>query len=57
MPKKITKSTTTSTTRGTKDVARPVCRNGTVDKRYTTPQFTNKNGTRDRRTTLTRLRK
>ena len=49
--------TTGSSTRRTTDMKKPVTTDGTIDKRYTTPQFTKKDGTRDMRTTLTQHRR
>lgn len=50
MPKSYT---TGASTRRTTDMKFPVKANGTKDDRYSTPQFTKKDGTRDMRTTLT----
>ena len=46
-----------STARKTTDVKMPTKTDGTADKRYTTAQFVNKDGSRDMRTTLTGKRK
>jgi hypothetical protein len=46
-----------TTLRRTTDLQMPKKTDGTVDNRYTTPQFVNKNGSRDMRTTPTNLRK
>ena len=43
-------------TNGKLNLAKPKTKNGKIDKRYKTVQFINKNGTRDKRTTLTRKR-
>ena len=40
-------------TKKTTDLKMPVKSNDTKDKRYTYPQFTKKDGTRDKRTTPT----
>ena len=48
---------TGASTRRTTDMKIPVKSDGTVDKRYTTPQFVKNDGTRDKRTTLTQNRK
>lgn len=50
MPKTYT---TGSSTRRTTDVKMPVKTDGSKDNRYSTPQFTKKDGSRDMRTTLT----
>ena len=41
---------------GKLNLAMPKTKNGKIDKRYKTVQFVNKNGTRDKRTILTRKR-
>jgi len=46
-----------STMRRTTDLKYPVKPDGTKDKRYSMPQFVNKDGGRDMRTTLTNNRK
>ena len=46
-----------STVRRTTDLKMPTKSDGTKDKRYSAPQFVNKDGSRDRRTTPTQLRK
>lgn len=52
------KSANTQTTkRGTTDLKIPTKADGTKDKRYNMPQFVNKDGSRDMRTTLTNKRK
>jgi len=45
--------TTGSSTKRTTDLTMPVKSDGTKDNRYSTVQFTKKDGTRDMRTTLT----
>jgi hypothetical protein len=40
------------TKRGTNDIRMPITKNGKKDKRFTDPQFCNKNGTRDMRCNL-----
>ena len=47
----------TSTIRRTTDLKFPIKSDGTKDKRYTTPQFVNKDGSKDMRTTSTNQRK
>jgi hypothetical protein len=54
MPKSYT---TGASTRRTTDLKMPVKTDGTRDKRYTAPQFCNKDGSRDMRTTPTQKRK
>ncbi len=54
MPK-LTNST--ASTKRTTNLKMPTKLDGSIDNRYTTPQFTKKDGTRDMRTTLTRERK
>lgn len=54
MPKSYT---TGASTKRTTDMKIPTKLDGTKDKRYSTPQFTKNNGTRDMRTTLTSKRK
>jgi hypothetical protein len=54
MPKSYT---TGASTKRTTDMKLPVKTDGTKDNRYSTPQFTKKDGTRDMRTTLTCDRK
>lgn len=54
MPKSYT---TGASTKRTTDMKLPVKTDGTKDNRYSTPQFTKKDGTRDMRTTLTGDRK
>ena len=49
--------TTKSSTRRTTCLKMPTTQSGNTDKRFKTPQFTNTNGTRDKRTTPTRKRK
>ena len=44
-------------TRRTNDMKFPIKMDGTKDKRYNTPQFVKKDGTRDMRTTSTKNRK
>ena len=44
-------------TRRTSDLKFPTRSDGERDERYKQPQFTNKDGSRDKRTTPTRLRK
>jgi len=39
--------------RRTTDLKKPVKNDGTLDRRYTTTQFVNKDGSRDMRTKLT----
>jgi len=46
-----------STMRRTNDFKYPIKTDGTKDKRYSMPQFVNKDGERDMRTTLTNNRK
>jgi hypothetical protein len=46
-----------ASTNRTSDMKFPTKLDGTRDKRYANPQFVNKNGSRDMRTTLTSLRK
>lgn len=41
---------------GKLNLAKPKTKSGKIDKRYKTVQFINKDGTRDKRTTLTRKR-
>jgi hypothetical protein len=48
--------TTGSSTKRTTDMNYPVKKDGTKDNRFTTPQFTTKDGSRDMRTTLTSKR-
>jgi hypothetical protein len=55
MPSKSS-PTNSSSKRGTTSLKMPTTNSGTIDKRYSTPQFVNKDGSRDRRTTPTRLR-
>jgi hypothetical protein len=55
MPSKSS-PTNNTTKRGTTSLKMPTTNSGTIDKRYSTPQFVNKDGSRDRRTTATRLR-
>lgn len=61
MPPKSANTRTTKTTqttkRGTTDLKMPTKADGTKDKRYNMPQFVNKDGSRDMRTTLTNNRK
>lgn len=45
--------TTGSSTKRTTDMKFPVKSDGSKDNRYSTPQFTKQDGTRDMRTTLT----
>lgn len=52
-----TTKTTQTTKRGTTDLKMPTKADGTKDKRYNMPQFVNKDGSRDMRTTLTNNRK
>ena len=49
--------TTGASTKRTTDVKFPVKSDGSKDNRYSIPQFTKKDGTRDMRTTLTGDRK
>lgn len=49
--------TTGASTKRTTDMKMPIKLDGSKDKRYSTPQFTKNNGTRDMRTTLTSKRK
>ena len=56
MPKQSGSDLNTSTKRTT-SLKYPVKSDGTKDNRYSTPQFTKQDGTRDMRTTLTRDRK
>ena len=44
------------TPNGKLNLAKPKTKSGRIDKRYKTPQFINKDGTRDKRTILTRKR-
>jgi hypothetical protein len=53
----MTKTPVGVNARRTCDVKKPTKNDGHIDKRYTTPQFTCKDGTRDMRTTPTRERK
>ncbi len=53
MPKSYT---TGASTRRTTDLKYPVKSDGTKDNRYSAPQFTKKDGTRDMRTTNTSKR-
>lgn len=53
MPKTYT---TGASTKRTTDMKFPVKSDGTKDNRYSNPQFTKKDGTRDMRTTLTSKR-
>lgn len=46
-------NTNTTTKRGTTDMYMPTKQNGEKDKRYTDPQFCNKDGKRDMRCNLT----
>jgi hypothetical protein len=46
-----------ASTKRTTNLKMPTKLDGTIDKRYLTPQFTKTNGTRDMRTTLTGNRK
>lgn len=46
-----------SSTKRTTDLKIPMKSNGTKDNRYSTPQFTKKDGSRDMRTTLTNNKK
>ena len=48
--------TTGASTKRTTDLKMPIKSDGTVDKRYSAPQFTKSDGTRDRRTTPTNKR-
>lgn len=54
MPKSYT---TGASTKRTTDMKFPVKSDGTKDNRYSTPQFTKNDGSRDKRTTLTGNRK
>jgi hypothetical protein len=54
MPKSYT---TGASTKRTTDIKMPLKTDGTKDNRYSIPQFTKKDGTRDMRTTLTGKRK
>jgi hypothetical protein len=45
-----------TTMRRTTDLKKPVKNDGTLDRRYTTAQFVNKDGSRDMRTKLTENR-
>jgi len=56
-PKSANTQTTQTTKRGTTDLKIPTKADGTKDKRYNMPQFVNKDGSRDMRTTLTNNRK
>ncbi len=47
----------TASTKRTTSLKMPTKLDGTIDNRYSTPQFTKKDGTRDMRTTLTGNRK
>ena len=49
--------TTSSNTKRTTNLRMPTKLNGSTDNRYSIPQFTKKDGTRDMRTTLTGDRK
>ena len=46
-----------TTLRRTTDLKMPTKKDGTVDNRYSMPQFVNKDGSKDKRTTLTCDRK
>ena len=46
-----------TTLRRTTDLKMPTKKDGTVDNRYSMPQFVNKDGSKDKRTTLTKDRK
>jgi len=48
---------TGSSTRRTTDMKFPIKADGTKDNRYSTPQFTKKDGSKDMRTTLTNDKK
>jgi hypothetical protein len=54
MPKS---NTTSSNTKRTTNLKIPLKLDGSIDNRYSIPQFTKKDGSRDMRTTLTGLRK
>ena len=54
MPKTYTAG---ASTRRTTDLKFPVKKDGTVDNRYSMPQFTKNDGTKDMRTMLTNNRK
>jgi hypothetical protein len=43
--------------RRTTDLKMPIKNDGTIDNRYSMPQFVNKDGSKDKRTTLTNNRK
>ena len=45
-----------SSTKRTIHLIKPKTSSGKIDKRFTTPQFTKSDGTRDKRTTLTMKR-
>ena len=49
--------TTGSSTKRTSDLKIPIKTDGSKDNRYSTPQFTKQDGTRDLRTKLTQNRK
>jgi len=49
--------TTGSSTKRTSDLKIPIKTDGTKDNRYSIPQFTKQDGTRDLRTKLTQTRK
>lgn len=51
-----TSYTTGSSTKRTTDLKMPTKSDGTIDKRYTLPQFCKKDGTKDLRTTSTNKR-
>ena len=57
MPSKNNKSVnkTSGSTKRTVHLGKPLTKSGKIDKRYSTPQFIKKNGTRDKRTTHSRL--
>ena len=55
MPKTV--YATSNNTRTTRDLQMPLKTNGSLDKRYTYPQFTNMDGKRDMRTTLSSKKK
>jgi hypothetical protein len=46
-----------TTLRRTTDLKMPKKNDGTIDNRYSMPQFVNKDGSKDKRTTLTNNRK
>jgi hypothetical protein len=56
MPVKKSKTSVGSSTRRTTDFKQPTTKSGKADNRYTLPQFTKKDGTRDKRCTQTSKR-